>query len=168
VSSQFLHFGFGIFSSNDLLLRFLGHFDLHSFDGPSITIVPLSNLTKSLVHRSDAESIIQLLGAVGVLVIPASFGAWIFSTIRALHLRQLRFWQMRSTYVSLIFGVLALGLVLLNAAILLFSKDHSSFQADTTLYPSRAALVAVIATLWCAWSNWRVTKSVSLCCKSDG
>ena len=91
-------------------------------------------LDESLVHRSDAESIIQLLGAVGVLVIPASFGAWIFSTIRALHLRQLRFWQMRSTYVSLIFGVLALGLVLLNAAILLFSKDHSSFQADTTLY----------------------------------
>jgi hypothetical protein len=99
--------------------------------------------------------------AIGVLVIPASLGAWMFSTIRALHLLELRFWQMKSTYVSLIFGLVALGLIFLNGVLVLFMRDHPNVQADTTLYLA-AGLVAALATMWCAWYNWRMTRSVSL------
>jgi hypothetical protein len=99
--------------------------------------------------------------AFGLLVIPASIGAWVFATIRAVHLLELRFWQMRSTYVSLIFGLVSLGLILLHSVILLLSKDHPSVRADTTLYLA-AALVATLATMWCAWYNWRAARSFSL------
>jgi len=86
-------------------------------------------------------------------MIPASIGVWIFTTIRAVHLVELRFWHMKSTYVSLILGLVALGLILLHFEILLLTKDHPSVRADTTLYLA-AALVAS-ATMWCAWYNWR-------------
>jgi hypothetical protein len=89
---------------------------------------------------------ISWMRAIGVLVIPASIGAWIFTTIRAVHLLELRFWQMRSTYVSLIFGLVSLGLIILHSVILLLTKDHPSVRADTTLYLA-AALVATLATM---------------------
>ena len=104
---------------------------------------------------------ISWVRAIGVLAIPASMGTWIFTTIRALHLLELRFWQMKSTYVSLIFGLVAIGLIFLNGVLILFTRDHPNVQADTTLYLA-AALVAVLATLWCGWHNLRMTRSVSL------
>ena len=106
-------------------------------------------------------SAISWVRAISVLMIPASIGAWVFTTIRAVHLLELRFWQMRSTYVSLIFGLVSLGLILLHSVILLLTKDHPSVRADTTLYLA-AALVATLATMWCAWYNWRATRSFSL------
>jgi hypothetical protein len=104
---------------------------------------------------------ISWIRAFGLLVIPVSMGTWIFTTIRAVHLLGLHFWQMRSTYALLILGLVALGLVLLHSVILLLSKDHPTVRADETLYLA-AALVATLATMWCAWYNWRATRSVSI------
>jgi len=67
----------------------------------------------------------------------------------------------KSMYVSLIFGLVALGLIFLNGVLVLFMRDHPNVQADTTLYLA-AALVAALATLWCGWHNLRMTRSVSL------
>jgi hypothetical protein len=98
------------------------------------------------------------LRAIGVLLIPTSIFAWIFTTIRAIHLMDLRYWKMSSTYVAMIFGTISLALLLLAAALL--PKDPH-IHNDPTMFIA-SGLVAAAAVTWCFWSNWKITSSVAL------
>src|SRR5712672_4061688 len=48
---------------------------------------------------------IEAVQAIGALIVPFALLCWIFTTIRALHQRAIRFWLIPSTYVAF-FGAL--------------------------------------------------------------
>jgi hypothetical protein len=92
--------------------------------------------------------------ALGLLVVPASIVTWIAYTIGALHRRQLHYWQLRSTYITLVIGSLALLILLVACG---FRND----DARLTVLDASAILQASV-TVWAGWYNWRRTRSIML------
>jgi hypothetical protein len=110
---------------------------------------------------------IEAIQAIGVLIIPFALFCWIFTTIRALHKRTIRFWFIPSTYVALAAQAIALGIVCIQLVLMALVGQHSTtaigvaINEDTTLY--WAALIVISgATLWCLYYNIKKTETLIL------
>jgi hypothetical protein len=110
---------------------------------------------------------IETIQAIGVLIIPFALFCWIFTTIRALHKRTIRFWFIPSTYVALASQAIALGIVCIQLILIALVGQHSTtaigtaINEATTLY--WAALIAIGgATLWCLYYNIKKTETLIL------
>ncbi|MHC2289862.1 hypothetical protein [Bradyrhizobium barranii] len=120
--------------------------------------VPVSCLIAYLIFRDQSYAWVN---AIGVLIVPFSIFCWIFTTIRAIHLLDVRFWYIPSTYVGLIGGVLALLICLIMFIFATESERRGHRITDTTLY-AVAAILYGSCVVWSYLYNWRKTGSALL------
>lgn len=106
-----------------------------------------------------AENTVVL--ATGLLTVPASLAAWIYITVSGLHSLDMKYWSLRSTYVSLIMSGIALGLVCLDGILLLLSKNTMS-TSGLSILPIASLILVGSTMLWSMWFNYRKTASFSL------
>jgi hypothetical protein len=116
---------------------------------------------------------IEAIQAIGVLIVPFALFCWIFTTIRALHQRAVRFWFIPSTYVAFFGGVTAT--IFLFVGLLLVPHTPSqggfaSYNSNIVQHPTNgnyvmmfaAAIVQAGTTMWCLWYNWKKTGALVL------
>lgn len=120
--------------------------------------IPLSGLVSYLLVGNQNASWIN---AAGLLIIPFSMFCWVFTTIRAIHLADVRFWFLPSTYVGLVGGVLALLTCLAMFAFSTEAERRGHQVTDTTLYAA-AAILYCGCVAWSYLYNWRKTRSALL------
>jgi hypothetical protein len=118
---------------------------------------------------------IEAVQAIGVLIVPFALFCWIFTTIRAVHQRTVRFWSVPSTYVAFLGAFTAAICVFIG---LFFLQDtprnhvggFASFngnivqRAPTGNYVMMfaAAITQAGTTMWCLWYNWKRTETLVL------
>lgn len=120
--------------------------------------IPLSGLICYLLVGAQSAAWIN---AAGLLIIPFSAFCWIFTTIRAVQLVEVRFWLVPSTYVGLIGGVLALLTCLIMFVFSTEAERRGHQVTDTTLYAAAAILYGG-CVVWSYVYNWRKTGSAIL------
>ena len=121
---------------------------------------------------------IEAIQAIGVLIVPFALFCWIFTTIRALHQRAVRFWFIPSTYVAFFGGLTAaicvfIGIFFLPEYTTPVQHAQFTFGVQGSMTPTlkqqgnyvmmfAAAIVQAGTTMWCVWYNWKRTESVIL------
>jgi hypothetical protein len=126
--------------------------------GLMLLSIPISCLIAYLIFRYQSYTWIN---AIGLLIVPFSIFCWIFTTIRAIHLVDVRFWLIPSTYVALVGGVVAL-LICLTMGLFSAEASRQGHQIkDTTLYAA-AAILYCGCVVWSYFYNWRKTGSAIL------
>lgn len=141
----------GIRRSSDV-----GRYNLLS--GLLLFSIPAACLIATLIFRYQNYSWVN---AIGVLVVPFAILCWIFTTIRAIHLLDVRFWFVPSTYVGLIGGVFALLICLIMFVFSTEAERTGHRITDTTLYVAAAILYGG-CVVWSCFYNWRKTGSAIL------
>jgi hypothetical protein len=126
--------------------------------GLMLLFIPVSCLISYMIVRDQNYAWIN---AIGLLIVPFAIFCWIFTTIRALHLVDLEFWLIPSTYVALIGGIVALLVCVIMVAFAGVAESHGHHVKDVTLYVAAAILYAGCA-LWSYFYNWRKTGSLVL------
>lgn len=99
--------------------------------------------------------------AIGVLIVPFAIFCWVFTTIRAIHLVDVKFWLIPSTYVALTGGVISLVICLMMGWFSGFAESRGQHVEDVTLYVAAAILYGGCA-VWSYFHNWRKTGSLIL------
>ncbi|MGY3354348.1 uncharacterized protein with PQ loop repeat [Bradyrhizobium sp. GM0.4] len=120
--------------------------------------IPLSGSVSYLIVGSQNASWIN---AAGLLIIPFSIFCWVFTTIRAIHLAEVRFWFLPSTYVGLVGGISVLVIGLIMFAFSAEAERRGHQVTDTTLYAA-AAILYCGCVVWSYLYNWRKTGSALL------
>lgn len=123
--------------------------------GLLLLLIPISGLIADQIFRYPSYDWIK---AIGVLIVPFAIFCWIFTTIRATHLLDVRFWFIPSTYVGLIGGVLTLLICLIMMVFSAESERRGHQTTDTTLYVAAAILYGG-CVVWSYLYNWRKTGS---------
>jgi hypothetical protein len=138
--------------------------------GMALAFVIAAPIGTWLAFQSDVAAI----RAIGVLLTPFALFCWIFTTIRALHQRAVRFWFIPSTYVAFFGGLTAVICVMIGVFFLpeYTTAGASQFtygvQGPTLKHPGNyvmmfaAAIVQAGTTIWCLWYNWKKTEAVIL------
>jgi hypothetical protein len=103
---------------------------------------------------------IEVIQAIGVLVVPFALFCWIFTTIRALHKRAVRFWFIPSTYVAFFIPKYATA----TAGDFAPGTPPEVMIAKPGNYVMMfvAAMVQAGTTMWCLWFNRKKTESLVL------
>ncbi|WP_342736288.1 hypothetical protein [Bradyrhizobium sp. B117] len=134
----------------------VGRYSLLS--GLLLLSLPVAGLIAVLIFRYQSYNWVN---AIGVLIVSLAIFCWIFTTIRAIHLLDVRFWFIPSTYVGLIGGVLALLICLIMVVFSAESERRGHRITDTTLYVAAAILYGG-CVVWSYLYNWRKTGSAIL------
>jgi hypothetical protein len=101
------------------------------------------------------------LNAIALLIVPFAVFCWIFTTIRAIHLADVRFWFIPSTYVTLIGGIIAIVLCAIMLVVSHESAREGHDVRDFTLYVAASILYGG-CVVWSYFCNWRRTSSAIL------
>ena len=117
---------------------------------------------------------IETVQAIGALIVPFALFCWIFTTIRAVHQRAIRFWLVPSTYVAF-FGALAAAICVFVGLFFLpdnprshvsgFAPYNSNIvhvQTGNYVMMFAAAITQAGTTMWCLWYNWKRTETLVL------
>jgi hypothetical protein len=91
---------------------------------------------------------IEAIQAIGVLIVPFALFCWIFTTIRALHQRAVRFWFIPSTYVAFFGGLVAAICVLIGLFLLPNMPSHggfASYNSNIVQHPTNGNYVMMFA-----------------------
>ncbi len=128
---------------------------------PLLSVLLLFSIPVSCIASYFIFGNYTWLNAFALLIVPFAIFCWIFTTIRAIHLADIWFWSIPSTYVTLISGLTSL---IISGIMLFFSQEvarrgHS--VADTTLY-FVAAILFSGCVFWSYLYNWRRTHSTTL------
>ncbi|MET4455445.1 zinc ribbon domain-containing protein [Bradyrhizobium sp. RT3b] len=120
--------------------------------------IPAASLIAVLIFRYQSY---DWVNAIGVLIVPFAIACWIFTTLRAIHLLDVRFWFVPSTYIGLIGGVLALLICLIMFVFSTEAERRGHRVTDMTLYAAAAILYGG-CVVWSYVYNWRKTGSAIL------
>jgi hypothetical protein len=139
-----------------------------TMSGLSLLFVIVAPVCTWFAVQSDMAAV----RAIGILLVPFALFVWIFTTIRALHRRDIRFWAIPSTYVAFFGGLLATFCLLVST---FFMPDSHQVVSQSFTFgavvPKRPAdytmVIAVMiveagTVLWCLWYNWRKTNAAIL------
>lgn len=134
----------------------VGRYNLLS--GLFLLLLPMSGLIATLIFSYQSY---DWLKAIGVLIVPFAILCWTFTVIRAIHILDVRFWSVPSTYVGLIGGLLALLICLVMFGFSTEAERRGHRVTDTTLYAA-AAILYCGCVIWSYLYNWRKTGSALL------
>lgn len=126
--------------------------------GVMLLLIPLSCL---VTYLTIGDSNYAWVNAIGLLLTPFAIFCWIFTTIRAIHVIEVRFWLIPSTYVTLFAGVIALVICLIMVWYSGMAEGNGQRMQDFTLYVAAGILYAGCVA-WSYLYNWRRTKSAIL------
>jgi hypothetical protein len=140
-----------------------------TMSGLSLLFVIVAPVCTWFAVRSDLAAI----RAIGVLLIPFAPFGWVFTTIRALHRRDIQFWTIPPTYVAFFGGFLATFCLLVSTFFLpdgrqLVSESFTFSVAQSAKRPADYTMVIAVmiveagTVLWCLWYNWRKTNAAIL------
>jgi hypothetical protein len=130
-----------------------GRYSLMS--GLMLLSIPASCLLSYMIFRDQNYAWVN---AIGLLVVPFAIFCWVFTTIRAIHLVDVQFWFIPSTYVALIGGVISVMICLAMAWFSGIAENKGHHVEDTTLYLVAAILYGG-CVVWSYFYNWRKTGS---------
>ena len=141
---------------NELQLAYQANNPHAALSGWLLLSIPLSGVVSYFVagHHNS-------LNAIALLLIPFAIFFWIFTTIRAMHLVDVWFWSIPTTYVNLVTGIVA---VVLCGIVLAASSEAARLGhavGDTTLYMA-ASIIYGGGVGWSYFHNWRKTHSAIL------
>ena len=95
---------------------------------------------------------------VGAILVPALVLFWIIMTVMALHKRDVYFWSLGSTWVSVIACPIALVIMSLSVSSQLHDPNAPLFQGPIIA----GAILYVVAFAYAIFYNYAVTKSAML------